>query len=136
MQTYRVKLHDNGPALWPEHKPVEQVLELQATTPEDTWETTYQGNPTPPAGSVFRRAWWIGKNRYDPADRGLINSCLARWVSWDTGLKDKEVYMVWMDRGLAVHNTIMRFSTRNISPMAIMREIFLSSRPAASLKRV
>ncbi len=110
MQTYRVKLHDNGPALWPEHKPAEQVLELQATTPEDTWETTYQGNPTPPGGSVFRRAWWIGQCRYDPADRGLINSCMGRWMSWDTGLKDKEtsaysaccVAELWPDYRLAL----------------------------------
>ena len=32
------------------------------------WETTYQGNPTPPAGTVFMRAWWASPAaRFDVA---------------------------------------------------------------------
>lgn len=89
-QVYRLRLHENGPALWPEHKPLAEVMELRATTPEVIWEGTYQGNPTPPAGTVFRRAWWDGQNRYDAADRRLLIACVARWMSWDTGLKDDE----------------------------------------------
>lgn len=87
---YRFLLHQNGPALWPSHKSAAEVLELRATTPDPIWEATYQGNPTPPGGQVFKRGWWTGKNRYDPADQALINICVGRWISWDTGLKDKE----------------------------------------------
>jgi predicted phage terminase large subunit-like protein len=86
---YRYLLHTNGPALWPEHKPAEEIEALKASTVEGVWEATYQGNPSPPGGSVFKRAWWRGKNRYDATDQGLINRCVGRWISWDTGLKDK-----------------------------------------------
>lgn len=87
---HRVLLHRDGPALWPRHKPPGEIRELKATTPETIWEATYQGNPTPPGGSVFRRAWWRGENRYDAADRGLVARCVGRWISWDTAKKESE----------------------------------------------
>ncbi len=69
-------------ALWPEHKPLLEVLNLRATTPELIWEATYQGNPTPAGGYTFRRDWWSGQNRYHEDDyRGRI---VARFMSWDT----------------------------------------------------
>lgn len=109
MQARQVLLHDE-PVLWPEHKPLPQVRELQATTPENIWEGTYQGNPTPPGGSIFRREWWRGKNRYDPDDRRLVNWVVGRWISWDTGLKDNDssaytvatVGELWPDYRLAI----------------------------------
>jgi len=82
-------LHNSGPALWPGHKPLAEVLELKATTPPGIWSGTYQGWPTPPGGQVFQRAWWRD-NRFDASDRRLIASCIGRWQSWDTALKDKE----------------------------------------------
>lgn len=87
---YRYMVHTEGPALWPDHKPLEEVLDLQATTPITIWEGTYQGNPTPPQGTIFLRSWWINKNRYDPQDTTLRNKAIARWISWDTALKDEE----------------------------------------------
>ena len=89
-QAYTLRLHSNGPALWPEHKPLEEVLELEATTPVGIFEATYQGNPTPPQGTVFLREFWDGKNRYDPDDVKTKNIVVGRWISWDTGLKDNE----------------------------------------------
>lgn len=89
--THRVLLHRNGPALWPEHKPLDEVLELQATTPEPIWNAVYQGAPTAPGGSIFKRAWWRGKNRYSSAPDDLVRmgaTCVGRWISWDTALKD------------------------------------------------
>lgn len=88
-QTYRYLLHRNGPALWAEHKPLVEVLELQATTPPAIWEGTYQGNPTAPGGVIFKRKWWRN-NRYDAADKGIQNLVIARWISWDTAMKDEE----------------------------------------------
>ncbi|MFN8555803.1 MAG: hypothetical protein U0531_00100, partial [Dehalococcoidia bacterium] len=89
--TTRVRLHSDGPALWPAMKPLAEVLELKNTTPTVVWETTYQGNPTPPAGTVFLRAWWSSPGaRYDAGDLGLRASAVARWISWDTGLKDED----------------------------------------------
>lgn len=90
-QNYRLLLHQRGPALWPGHKPLPEVLELKATTLEGVWEGTYQGNPVPPAGTVFHRGWWKEpETRFDAGDHKLVNLCVGRWISWDTGLKDEE----------------------------------------------
>lgn len=75
-------------ALWPEHKPLAEVLELQATTPENIWSGTYQGVPTAPGGATFRRDWF--RDRFDAGKPELAWSCVARWLSFDTALKDRE----------------------------------------------
>lgn len=85
--TYRVLLHRNGPALWPEHKPEEEITELKATTPELIWAGTYQGSPSPPGGFTFRRSWFRNKNRYDPANPPTV---IARFQSWDTAESSSE----------------------------------------------
>lgn len=116
--THRVVLHRESEvvegktlaALWPDHKPLTEVLDLMATTPPPIWSGTYQGTPTPPGGSVFMRAWWDGKNRFDHANAGLSNWVVARWLSWDTGLKDEDdsaysaltVGELWPDYRLAL----------------------------------
>ncbi len=89
--THRVKLHSNGPALWPEHKSLAEVLELQATTPDPIWNAVYQGAPTSPGGSIFKRRWYRNQNRYDASPDNLQrmwSRCIGRWISWDTALKD------------------------------------------------
>lgn len=68
--------------LWPEHKPLSEVLKLRATTPTLTWESMYQGNPTPASGYTFRREWWSGVNRYHEDEfKGRV---VARFLSGDT----------------------------------------------------
>lgn len=100
-QTHRFLLHRDGPALWAAHKPLAEVLELKHTTPAQTWEGTFQGNPTAPGGVVFKRKWFRGAptvtnapgiygKRFDARDSGLVNLVVARWISWDTALKDDE----------------------------------------------
>lgn len=84
----RYLLHANGPALWPEHKPLSEVLELQATTPAGVWSATYQGSPTAPEGTVFKREWFRG-NRFDASSPAISSQVVARWISFDTALKDK-----------------------------------------------
>lgn len=89
--THRVLLHRNGPALWPSHKSLAEILELQATTPEGIWNAVYQGSPTAPGGTIFKRAWWRQQNRYDSSPDNLqrmLSKCIGRWISWDTALKD------------------------------------------------
>jgi len=85
---YRYLVHSGGPALWPNHKPLTELLELQATTPENIFEATYQGNPTAPGGSTFKREWF--KTRFDAGNPALINQCVARYISWDTAMKAEE----------------------------------------------
>lgn len=84
MRTYHYVIHDRGPALWPEHKPLEEVLELRATTPVLDWEATYQGNPTPAGGYVFRREWWSGKGRFPADDARWKAQVIGRYLSLDT----------------------------------------------------
>ncbi len=84
MRTYRAIVHEDGPALWPEHKPLDEVLKLMATTPALIWEGTYQGSPTPAGGYTFRREWWSGKRRYALEDDGWSNQVIGRYQSWDT----------------------------------------------------
>lgn len=88
MPNHRVLIHSNGPALWPEHKPLMEVLELKATTPELVWSGTYQGVPTPPGGHIFKRTWWRKPGRR--FDHRQPPEVWGRYISWDTGLKDKE----------------------------------------------
>lgn len=88
MRTYTIVLHQDGPALWPDHLPLADVLKLRATTPELVWEGTYQGNPTPAGGYVFRRDWWQDKRRYMP--NTWAGKVVARYQSWDFAEKDKE----------------------------------------------
>lgn len=90
MSLHRVKLHANGPALWPGHKPLKEVLHLKRTSLEMVWEGTYQGNPSPPGGYIFKKEWWHEKNRYDWSDHRPINLCIARYISFDTAQKDDE----------------------------------------------
>lgn len=107
---YRYLVHDKGPALWPDHKPLEEVIELMETTIPSVWEATYQGNPTAPEGTIFMRSWWGPDNRFDLADSHLSNWVVARWLSWDTGLKDDQdnaysacmVGELWPDYRLAI----------------------------------
>jgi predicted phage terminase large subunit-like protein len=85
----RYLLHSNGPALWPEHKPLADVLDLQATTPADIWSATYQGAPTAPEGSIFKRGMFE-RQRFDASSVAIKSQVVARYVSWDTAAKDKE----------------------------------------------
>ncbi len=82
MRTYTAIVHQSGPALWPEHMPLADVLKLKETTPALVWESTYQGNPTPAGGYTFRRDFWSGINRYHEDEfRGRV---VSRFQSWDT----------------------------------------------------
>lgn len=86
----KVHLH-NGRCLWPDHKPLDEVLELRETTPPLIWEGTHQGRPTPPGGFVFRREWWAKPGRrYDINDQALINQVWVRYISCDTANKTAE----------------------------------------------
>lgn len=130
MQTRSYSLHRDGPALWPAHKPLAEVLSLRDGTPEIVWQGTYQGNPQPPEGTKFRREWWRDKNRYDATDEALVNSCLARWQSWDTGFKDKETSAftacttgeLWPDYRLAIRRVYRERLLFPDLPDAIERE--------------
>jgi phage terminase large subunit-like protein len=95
-----VTLHTNGPALWPEHKPLTEVTRLRDNTPELVWQGTYQGSPTPAGGYTYKRAWWTD-NRYHMRDHWQLpwipqagntrsDVVLGTYQSWDTAYKEGE----------------------------------------------
>ncbi len=88
-----VKLHE-GRVLWPFHLGLEAVLELQRTTPPQVFETIYKGNMVQPSGSIFKREWWDGKNRFLPED--LIGG-VGRYISLDTASSEEAdaAYTAW-----------------------------------------
>ena len=63
------------------------LSELDDTTRQQLLEGLWV---TDPAGKPFQREWWRGQNRYDAADEALRRRVVGRWLSWDTGYKDKE----------------------------------------------
>lgn len=50
-----------------------------------------QQRPAPLGGGIFKSAWWNGKNRFSITDPAHKNLVIARWLSFDTASKDKDV---------------------------------------------
>lgn len=87
----RVLVHTNGPALWPDHRPLENVLEKRDGTPPITWFGTYQGLPTPPGGTVFREKWWgTDETRFDNGDGKWSRLAVGRYVSVDVAESENQ----------------------------------------------
>ena len=79
-----------GQALWPERYN-ENALELiRSSVDEYTWESMYQQHPYNPGGTIFRRAWFE-EQRYDATNPQIQRDCVARWLSWDTAMKDTDM---------------------------------------------
>ncbi len=84
----RFMLHSEGPALWPDHKPLEEVLLLRATTPTSVWLGTHQGVPTALGSVVFHKEWFRDRNRYDITSAAIKTDVVRRWLSWDTAMTE------------------------------------------------
>ncbi len=81
---------DEGELLWPEQFPEPEVQRLAATLGIRGTAGQLQQRPAPAGGEIFQRAWWDGQNRYDATDTRLYRLNTARWLSFDTALKDDE----------------------------------------------
>lgn len=82
---------ETGELLWPEHIDDKELKAIEADLGERASAGQLQQRPAPLGGAIFLVDWWVGnKNRYDPADPGIYNKSVARWLFWDTALKDKE----------------------------------------------
>lgn len=66
-----------------------EVEDARARLPDPVFRELYMAEPSEEGYSPFLRQWFDGL-RYDPTDRAPINRCIARWISWDTALKDKD----------------------------------------------
>lgn len=87
-----------GEPLNPNRYTAERLLQIKAKVQERVWSALYQQSPTVEGGNIFKADWWQERNRYDPDDNGhLQRQTLARWVFFDTALKDKDSndYTAW-----------------------------------------
>lgn len=80
-----------GELLFPQLFDEKVLKETEALLGPDDAAGQLQQHPAPKGGSIFLAKWWKdNKNRYDPADRSIYNMVIARWLFWDTALKDQE----------------------------------------------
>lgn len=63
------------------------LMELDPLTREQLLGGVWSVDPT---ARAFQREWWRGQNRYDATDLRYVNQAVARWLSWDTAIKDKD----------------------------------------------
>lgn len=79
-----------GEPLWPARYSRDWLRATEATIGPNDWHALYQQTPRQPGGTVFQRDWWAGRNRYDVGAEIAASQIVARYISWDTGLKDKD----------------------------------------------
>lgn len=69
--------------------PASEIEAARAELPERVFRQEYEASFVDDASMIFDRSWWLGQNRYDAANTNW-NLSIGRWLSWDTGLKDKD----------------------------------------------
>jgi predicted phage terminase large subunit-like protein len=70
--------------------PVSELVSARQEIPERVFKQEYEASFVDDATMIFDRTWWLGQNRYDPNDETIPFRSIGRWLSWDTGLKDKD----------------------------------------------
>lgn len=74
-----------------------EIEEARIELPEDVFAQEYLADPLVQAGAIYDRDWWQNQNRWNQAMRDVPstpenpnpNIVVARWISWDMALKDK-----------------------------------------------
>lgn len=80
-----------GEPLWPERYDVDDFIRIRGSIGDRGWYALYQGIPQPDGGAIFLSDWWsMGRNRFDAGSDPLRRMVGARWLSWDTGIKDND----------------------------------------------
>lgn len=67
-----------------------ELESARAEIPERVYRQEYEASFVDDASMIFDREWWLGRNRYDATDPNIPFKSIGRWISWDTGFKDKE----------------------------------------------
>lgn len=102
-----------GEALCPERYSLAKLRKMERRIGAYYFGALFQQRPQPAAGAIFKRDWWDKEaTRYDGADRAVRNRVLARWIVYDTALKDgatndysaAAVWELWPDYRLAIRH--------------------------------
>jgi len=56
--------------------------------PEQTFRQEWLAEFVEDSMLLFSPEWWDGVNRYSYTDKRHVNTCIARYMSWDTAIKD------------------------------------------------
>lgn len=81
----------DGELLFPQLFDEKVLKETEALLGVNDAAGQLQQRPAPLGGNIFLVDWWKdGLNRYDSTDPSIYNKSVARWLFWDTALKDKE----------------------------------------------
>lgn len=67
-----------------------ELASVRAELPERVYRQEYEASFVDDASMIFDRSWWLGQNRYDAEDPRIPYQSIGRWISWDTGFKDKD----------------------------------------------
>jgi predicted phage terminase large subunit-like protein len=85
-----------GELLWPEHIPVPVVKKFQDDL-QDAYPGQMQQRPTAKGGAIYQSEWWgysesdqRWRNRFDAEDPNILEKVVARFIVFDTALKDDE----------------------------------------------
>lgn len=78
------------PSLANPHLPPEEIEAARIDSVDRVFKQEYEASFVDDATMIFDRTWWLGQNRYDPNDETIPYRSIGRWLSWDTGLKDKD----------------------------------------------
>jgi len=54
----RIKVHDDGPALWPERFDIKRIERIKKVVGAYNFSALYQGSPSPEGGGRYKRAWF------------------------------------------------------------------------------
>ncbi|MFH1605528.1 MAG: terminase [Pseudomonadota bacterium] len=125
--TWKDPRSEPGELLWPERFGRTEIQALKMTLTERGAAGQLQQRPAPAGGALFKREWWSGQNRYDPADPVWARKCVGRWLSVDTAFSEKTsadntaigVYELMPDYHLIKRDCIVK----RIEFPALLREI-------------
>lgn len=67
-----------------------EIVRLFESMPEYSFRQEILAEFTQKSGLIFDHAWWDGQNRYDAGVYSALSKPIARWLSFDTGMKDKD----------------------------------------------
>lgn len=102
-----------GEALCPERYNIAKLRKMERRIGDYYFGALYQQRPQPASGAIFKREWWDREqNRYDGSDRAHRNRVVARWIVYDTALKDgagndysaAAVWELWPDYRVAIRH--------------------------------
>jgi phage terminase large subunit-like protein len=77
-----------GELLWPARFGAKENAAARLDLGQRGYAGQHDQRPAPDGGNIYQAGWWQAHNRYDLRCQDL--SVIARWISWDTALKDQE----------------------------------------------